>query len=112
MLRTWLVFVGLTFLWIVTRSVYFETWNSGHSTQSLQPTTVDDCSICNSLLEIDGISIHQKIERETRSVKSGMQKQFEVPGGETTTLAARMQACAQICANVSSSAKLKRWHQP
>lgn len=53
MLKTWLVFFGLTMVWIVTRSVCLETWNQ--EVTSPIPATgqamEESCQTCQRLYE-------------------------------------------------------------
>jgi|GEM_PF-6243672 len=112
MLRTWLVFIGLTLSWIVTRAIYLEAWGSGYSLHSIQSGTADDCSICDRLIEKGEISTYHGDQAEIRSLKLGMHQQLELPPETIMTSAARVEACTRICEAASSSSKIERWPQP
>ncbi len=53
MLKTWLVFFGLTVLWIVTRTICLETWTSNKLSQEPNVGSFDlyTCGTCLKLLE-------------------------------------------------------------
>ncbi|MBX2877003.1 MAG: hypothetical protein KTR30_33095 [Saprospiraceae bacterium] len=57
MLRTWLVFVGLTMLWIMTRSIYLESWTSVQSESAIQQSVANSCPSCVQLLKTQEVSI-------------------------------------------------------
>lgn len=56
MLKTWLVFFGLTLLWIVTRSICLETWTSDQppAASAATDTGAQACSSCLQLIKEDG----------------------------------------------------------
>lgn len=56
MLRTWLVFVGLTVLWIMTRSVYLEAWTPSTSAPASLQDTSNSCPACLQFLKQNEVS--------------------------------------------------------
>ena len=69
MLKTWLVFFGLTMLWIVTRSVCLENWNqeAASPVPVAQQAIEDSCQACLRLYEKEK-KLAAREERETLAV--------------------------------------------